>query len=165
MSRLTTIRQAGRVKRFHTIECLREQTIADHSWNVAQILLHLDPEVSRELLRAALNHDIPEYFTGDIPAPMKWDYPLMVKEIEKAERSIELLLGTSLLLSEKEKALLNFADSMDLMLWCVDELELGNKAVFPMYCRVRDHIARKEFPTAVCHSMYMKASRYTLSGG
>lgn len=71
MSRESEILNAGRVKRWHTEPNIPVQSNAEHSWGVAILLLLTDPDVSRELLIAALIHDLPEKDMGDIPSPFK----------------------------------------------------------------------------------------------
>jgi hypothetical protein len=72
----TIVRMQG-IRRWHMIPVLREQTLAEHSFNVAAlhyvIRMRLDPSggYAHPMAGAALFHDIEEAFTGDIPTPTK----------------------------------------------------------------------------------------------
>jgi HD containing hydrolase-like enzyme len=72
----TIVRMQG-IRRWHMIPMLREQTLAEHSFNVAAlhyvIRMRIDPSgnYTHPMAGAALFHDIEEAFTGDIPTPTK----------------------------------------------------------------------------------------------
>jgi 5'-deoxynucleotidase YfbR-like HD superfamily hydrolase len=66
------------------------QTKGDHAFSVAQhcvlvaeIALHLDPDLTREAQLAALLHDAPEYVVGDMISPFKAALGLDYKAFEK----------------------------------------------------------------------------------
>ena len=72
--------RAGHVKRWHIVNVVRDQTMADHGYMVALIALNLfdqqvgvrdDLEGTLRLLLAALFHDSTEIRTGDLPTPGK----------------------------------------------------------------------------------------------
>jgi len=73
-----TVMRIHSVKRWHMIDTTRQQTLAEHSANVALLAMTIamnapigvfgDPFV---VAAAALVHDIPEAFTGDIPTHTK----------------------------------------------------------------------------------------------
>ena len=72
--------RAGHVKRWHIVNTTATQTIAEHSFLVAIIALHLfqklvgtnaSTESAFKLVIAALFHDCGEVRTGDIPTPGK----------------------------------------------------------------------------------------------
>ena len=67
---IQVMREAGSVNRCHTIKIIGTQDVAQHSYNVAMIIVALTKGLcSSTLLQAALTHDTPELWTGDIPAP------------------------------------------------------------------------------------------------
>lgn len=85
---------AAEVKRWHIVQTLREQNIAEHQWLVAVIAAELAERsgihaframnVRHDLVMHALNHDIDEVMTGDAPTPAKetglvWSHPAIPK--------------------------------------------------------------------------------------
>ena len=75
---LETVMRLHAVKRWHMIDTTRQQTLAEHSANVALLAMtiagtapinYFDTKVV--VAAAALVHDIPEAFTGDIPTHTK----------------------------------------------------------------------------------------------
>jgi len=114
---------AGRVKRWHTAETTTPQSVAEHSFGVALILLRIVPEerMSLNLLKAALLHDMGELETGDIPYATK-------KRLEQrnhgAQETLDGLeqealghyLGCFPELSEAEKGYLHCADLMEMFI-------------------------------------------------
>lgn len=119
--------KAGNVKRFHTFDSIKEQTVSSHSWGVAIIVCDLVKNPSIELLKAALYHDVAEGVTGDIPATTKWRYPELDAFLKKAEAEIEEGLGIVFSLTSKERRILKFADMMELIITGWREYQLGNK--------------------------------------
>ena len=70
--RINDVLRAGHVKRWHTVHVLREQSIAEHMWNVAMIadtiFLKLGLNVD---VYTAMTHDLSEVRGGDIPSHQK----------------------------------------------------------------------------------------------
>ena len=89
MNDLFNMIRGGAIKRYHTLEIIGEQSVASHSWGVAMILQYLDPNVSKEAILRALTHDVAELFTGDVPAPVKWDNPDLVEVLKRIEDKYE----------------------------------------------------------------------------
>ena len=122
------IRNGLAVRRYHTTHRILGETVGQHSANVAAIILRIDPECSRELLIAALMHDVAEVYTGDVPAPFKWDSPDAKKALEIGEMLYfnEHAIPWAILEPEEHK-LLKFADMLDLVLSSLEELGRGNR--------------------------------------
>lgn len=77
------------VKRWAIIDMLKQQSIAEHSYNVAMFATILIDSFPRELrkyksitIQWALLHDITEVKTGDIPTPLKYEINSSIKEAE-----------------------------------------------------------------------------------
>jgi 5'-deoxynucleotidase YfbR-like HD superfamily hydrolase len=126
---INEIRSGFHVKRFHTTHRTQEETVGHHSANVAAIILRLDPAASRNLLVAALMHDVPEVYTGDVPAPFKWDYPAIKLGLGEGEMAYmeENEIPYPDDLTDQEVTLLKVADMVDLVLSSLEEMGRGNR--------------------------------------
>lgn len=125
---ISELRAGNNVKRFHTTHRTQEETVGHHSANVCAILLRLVPDCSREMLVAALMHDIPESYTGDVPAPFKWDHPDIAKGLKEGE--LAYISANEIPhphLTEFEKDMLKVADMVDLVLSSLEEMGRGNQ--------------------------------------
>ena len=89
-----------------------------HSYAVSILIDQLWPDSSKQLIMAALYHDVPEIILGDIPATAKWDYPELHKAFEKAERKVMEDLGLNFVLTADEKNRLKMADMLELVMYC-----------------------------------------------
>lgn len=126
MQDLLELRDAAAVQRWHTMRTLRTQSVGEHSFGVAQLVLWVCPNHSRRLLEAALAHDLPELHTGDIPAYVKWRAPQIKSILEKLENDFMWKHDIYHNLDEEERRTLKWCDMMELVLWCHEEIELGN---------------------------------------
>lgn len=127
LKQLTEIRKAGTVKRFHTRDTIKTDTVANHSHNVALILMCMG-EYSENLLAAALLHDLPERKTGDIPSPVKRTLPVKVVEAWESGwwgryGKLNENIGQ---LTPDELVRLKVADNLDGLMFCIDEISMGN---------------------------------------
>ena len=66
---------SGDVERFHSNPGIAKQKNSEHQWGVALLCQHFNPLCSKGIILAALTHDAPELFTGDLPATIKWSNP------------------------------------------------------------------------------------------
>lgn len=147
---LRCIYTGGQVRRCHTRRVLRQQTVGEHSFGVAWLCaLMFGPETRAALLVNALAHDLAEQVVGDIPAPTKHHLN------EEARRSLEDLEETVLFqsniilpdLTEEERVVLKIADCLDLMMYCVEERNAGNRDrnILDMFRQASDY-ARELLP-------------------
>lgn len=120
--RLELILRGGDVRRYHAEPRAHiSQDVASHTWRMMAILLHLWPEASPELLRAALYHDVAEGYTGDVPAPVKRHellragYGAIEKEFME---HIGLAGNAEDPLSDDDHTRLKLADYIELCLTC-----------------------------------------------
>lgn len=91
---LESVMRLQAVKRWHMIDTTRQQTLAEHSANVAMLVLLITRSfpvtikngwvMSTEAVVAALIHDIAESFTGDIPTHTKQH----LSGLEKLEQAV-----------------------------------------------------------------------------
>ena len=124
---ITKIRKSMAVKRFHTEERVREETVGHHTANLCMILLRLDPHCSRDLLVLALMHDLPEGQTGDIPATAKWRWPDIKESVSVAERDVYKDMNLMPpLVHQAELEMLKLADMTDLVMSSYEDYNRGN---------------------------------------
>lgn len=116
---LQLILRGGRVQRYHAEGEELLQSVAAHSWGVMCILLHLWPNASATLIKAALYHDVAEAYIGDIPAPIK-RHPEMRAVFQQMENEFNqhLSLGFEEQLTSTERLQLKIADYLELCLHC-----------------------------------------------
>lgn len=133
---MNILREAGYVKRFHTVQTIGQQTVAEHSFFVCLILnTILSGEVSNNLLKAALFHDLAEVSTGDVPATTKWRSPELKGTLEDLEQCFNKKHGLCVKLTEEEELALKYADMLELVYFCSDQIKLGNSNMRPVLAR------------------------------
>ena len=151
MNKLRPLYQSGAVSRFHTMRTLHRQTVAEHAWGVAVVLLWLyAPDVPPPaLLRYALLHDAAELETGDVPATAKWASRPLTKELRSLEDEFFERHGMASHqdgLSEDDIRVVQFCDSVELLIYALTEADLGNAAMIEVAQRVVVHL-RNKLPT------------------
>lgn len=134
------LRDLSWVPRWSIIRTNRAQSVAEHSYYVAVYALSIaqlinwrgsSTNASRlELVISALNHDIEECFTGDIPGPMK---RLMAKGLpwrNTVWRERDRRFGDRYPVSDDPEvlAILKAADVLDEVMFLAGELQRGNRA-------------------------------------
>jgi 5'-deoxynucleotidase YfbR-like HD superfamily hydrolase len=141
------IRSAGYTKRFHTVQIIGEQTVAEHSYHVAMLCVRLSyGSPSSDLLMAALYHDLAETVTGDIPAPAKWRYPGLKNELLKIESEFEDEYFLNSDLTNNEILILKHADGLELASFCIDQIMLGNKNMIIIYHNITQFLETLKKP-------------------
>lgn len=119
-------RNSAETKRYHTKRMLREQTVGAHTFNMLLLVRQLAPASRPEVLWACVHHDLPEHFTGDIPAPVKRASTELKVIIDGLESDLAPLYYEPEL-SVEEWALVKWVDLMELVLFCIEEIRLGNR--------------------------------------
>lgn len=134
---LELIARGGHVRRYHTLPTLTMETVGHHSFIVAWLATLLCPTTtpSATLLLAALQHDIAECHTGDLPAPAK---RVLNIQTQFAQYEANILAEWSHTnyedrLLPEELHILKMADSMAGMLTCAHERKLGNAYIDEAY--------------------------------
>ena len=144
LEQLRKIRDAGSITRFHTARVIKEETVAQHSYGVATIVLTLTRgTASRDLIIAALLHDLGEAAIGDIPSPVKASLPQETQDaMEKMETDAIMdmfpRLAEDMSLEPEDVHTLHVADRMDGLMKCIEELQMGNRHIVPIgmrYCQ------------------------------
>lgn len=128
-----TIRKGFQVRRYHTEPIIQEETVGHHTANVIGILFdfyHPWP-VPHGVLIHALLHDVPECYTGDIPAPAKKENPdlaVIVNQMDRNWCASHMLVFP--ILREGEWEVFKWADAYDCVLKFSFEVHtLGNQAL------------------------------------
>lgn len=137
--RIDRIRKGGHVKRYHTHQCHHPGTVADHSWFVAWLAGELWQKVYREpmpseLYRYALEHDMAEFDTGDVPGWAKSTWKPLKESLDQVEltRMTELQLQWP---SQEIRAVVKAADQLDVLFWALEERRMGNVAITIIFVR------------------------------
>jgi 5'-deoxynucleotidase YfbR-like HD superfamily hydrolase len=123
----TLYRDAGAVKRYHVKRTHRYQTIAEHTFGMLMLVKQvtagkLSDERKVDLYEAILHHDLPELFTGG---------PLM----DSIEEGLTPLYMNVEDLFPEDAVLVKWADRMELVLWCLEEVRMGNTNLIPTVAR------------------------------
>lgn len=105
----------AKTKRYHTDPLMSNvlQSNAEHQHGVVQLALFLEPDLSREAILYAVNHDGAEYVVGDLPQPLKREYPEFDKSHKEIEHHYMTKLGLNYVITEREYKIIKLADSLD----------------------------------------------------
>lgn len=127
-NKLIAYRRGMEVARWHTRKPVFPETVGHHTANVALLCdILTDGECSKDLLMAALVHDVGEFYTGDLPAPVKVDDPELSTRIHDLDAKYLSRNGITVpFLVENEKNVLRAADIIDLVWTAALELRVGN---------------------------------------
>jgi len=126
---LLKLQEAGRVKRWHTMSIIGQQTVAEHSYGVVNIINKLWPDATKELILAALYHDAAEVDLGDIPHPSKNILKKVAGEFmlcAEVKFHIKNRIPHSVNISFRDQARLKLADTIEAALFCKHQMEMGN---------------------------------------
>lgn len=147
-AQLRAMLSTGDVLRYHTEHraMIQAQTTSQHAYGVVCVLYYLtDGRISRELLLAGLWHDAGERWIGDIPSPVKRNFPELGQAVDKAEADA-LFKHTGIALpelTEAEAVLLRLADGLEGLWFSYYELNhLGNKAFSTIFGRYYTYVRK-----------------------
>ena len=151
--RIRSLRESGNVLRYHTQQTIKQNSIAAHSWGVAALILILNPRASKELIAAALFHDAGELISGDTPYTSK----LLDSQLSKSLKTIEtnflneqnINFEGSLTLDEH--LWLKACDMLDLVFFCLDEIEMGNDKIYPVLQNGISALQGSQTPEIILH--------------
>ena len=145
--KLQKIRNGGNVKRYHTLPIIREQSNAAHSWGVAVLLDQLwgldwgeNSVALAKMLKASLYHDCAEYLTGDLPAPIKKSSEAVAEVIKELEDNFNKDLDILIRLEDYDEVKVKFCDCLEGALFCLEELEMGNKMVADVFSKYMEYL-------------------------
>ncbi len=137
----------GEVDRLHCAP-MRAQTVAAHSWGVAMIIQRVWQDCRKELILAALQHDLGEQEVGDMPAPAKWRAPEAYEAFAKAETAAcddMGFVGYEAQLSEFERLVLKTADGLELLALAQNRLNNGELGAKIVRDNIKRHLDNKTF--------------------
>ena len=155
-SRVKMLRRAAGTRRWHTYPTQRTQDVGAHSHGVAMLVQEVEPTASKDLLLAALTHDLHEGTHGDIPSTAKWAQPALEAAMDGAETAWNKRQGFNYELNPHEVRVLKFCDYFELMLWAIEELRLGNQNMHEVVSNIRSVIDLGQ-PTPRAAELYKAA--------
>lgn len=111
---IQSILLSGYVRRWHANPDLAHtgETLAHHHAQVAQIVMALCPDPSRDLIKAALHHDCGEMGLGDVSWPAKNENPKLEAMLATIEARNRSAMGLHWRLTGDERRWLKFADRL-----------------------------------------------------
>jgi 5'-deoxynucleotidase YfbR-like HD superfamily hydrolase len=126
-------RAAGHVRRYHTWAIHKEQTVAEHTWQILRILLTVWPSAPRNVIIHALMHDAGE-MSGDIQYPFKLMFTELKAGGDKAENYVRKMqrdgIGAPEALhpmSAFEKNVVKCCDNLEMWEYGLCEVNMGNR--------------------------------------
>lgn len=158
LEHIQELRNGGSVRRWHTKRTIRDQTVAEHTCGVLMLVTELFPMASAHLYRAVLMHDMAEVFTGDIPAPAKWASPELDLALQKLETDFHQRTKTQVFLDDSEVHILKWCDMMELVLWCREEMMMGNTMMGKTWEAGMNHLLKLGPPNEDARKLYMEIS-------
>lgn len=127
------IRLAGRVIRYSTWPHIRQQSVAEHSWQLLRIVIAIWPDVPAHVMRYIVTHDVGEITTGDLPYPIKANNPVLKAEVDRLEHTAQQelcvgwMLGDAVQLTDDEAWAVKLAEFIEMWEWGWEEELLGNR--------------------------------------
>jgi 5'-deoxynucleotidase YfbR-like HD superfamily hydrolase len=124
---IEAVMKSGGVERYHAMPEIPNQTLAEHQWGVAILIMKFFPNGDPQLLQAALVHDCPELLTGDTPTFAKKKQPALKSLLDQMEDEIAIDWGIDNVLTEKESQALKMCDVLEGMTYCHKHVMRGNR--------------------------------------
>ena len=134
---LSKIYNLRHITRYSNVERVRDESVAEHSFFVASIVLELYKDYDFNLglaLRMAICHDYPEVYVDDVSHKVKADYPEVARSLKKAEKEAIKLFSPIVIESylsfeahdTLESRIVKLADIIQVKQYCESEIRLGN---------------------------------------
>lgn len=147
----------GHVKRWHNVNTARDQTVAEHSYMVTVIAIHLASKIAPGAVTgvafAALFHDSAEVVLGDMPTPAKRfvrEFTQDASIFEKMERALMPMVPYCETPDLNPEPFVKLADRIEAAHW-ISENGVGNHARIvksTTWRNLEDYVAKMdaEFP-------------------
>lgn len=149
-------RDAADTLRYHTQRTLRQQTVGQHTFNMLMLVQLIEPAARKEVLVAVMHHDLPEHFTGDMPAPIKRASPALKVLMDELETDLAPLYKEFDLLPG-EWALIKWVDLFELTMFGLEELKMGNRFAEGVVKNGIDWLSDSIPPSAVAAQLLREA--------
>jgi hypothetical protein len=140
------LREASHVERSHTMPHHGSYTVGQHSFDMLTLLLMLYPDCRRELMLAVMFHDVAERWTGDVPHTAKESDGEFGKRLAIVEARVMKALGLVIDLTEMERFWLKGLDVVEYLLWCKDQLAMGNQNVMASFGATMSWLQHNKIP-------------------
>lgn len=149
------LREAATVERCHTVPHHGSYSVGLHVHNMLNLLFLLHPDPPMGLVLAIQYHDVPERWTGDLPAPVR----TRIRDFEKLESAIFDSLGVGYSIDVETGWWLVALDKLELLLWTKDQHAMGNCHVLNMmqylglwFDEHKEHIPKPVWDFLVSHA-------------
>jgi len=122
--------EGGRVKCYHTLNLIGQQTVAEQTFRAVQILRFInDVEESAaytRLLQGAMDYLSPKVVLGDVPASLRTETPIMGEVLSSLERSLGDTYDSAYeSLEDKGKDLVELAFVLEQAHFGIEQAQLG----------------------------------------
>jgi 5'-deoxynucleotidase YfbR-like HD superfamily hydrolase len=127
------IRLAGRLIRYSTWPHVRQQSVAEHTWQLLRICMTIArADLSIDAIVHVMWHDCGEHHVGDPPFPVKRDNPGLKREYDALESAAltrmlehwDMPEGDP---TEYEYRLVKLCEMIEMWEWGLEEWSLGNR--------------------------------------
>lgn len=128
--RVIAVREASLVERCHVLPHVGSYNIGFHTYGVATLCHLLWPD-QPQLVIAALFHDTPERWTGDVPSQVIKANPAVAGTLSQLDADITGMLNLPCEhhLNDVDFARFKACDRLEFWLWCRDQLAFGNQMI------------------------------------
>jgi len=159
LNKIKFAREAASVMRTHASQGLSNHVVGGHTFNMITMLLILKPDASGDLIRAVVQHDIPERITGDMPHPAKKAGIQDDAKQQEIESYLNILVfghDAILSLSEEDTAWVHGLDMLEFYMYCRDEQMLGNRGITTKIMAVESYMEKykHKYPEKILDVFY-----------
>lgn len=160
VERIKFAREGARVERTHASPGIGSNSVGMHTFNMLTMLLVLHPNASGLLIRAIIQHDIPERITGDTPHPAKKAgiVNLSIQALVETHLNQQTFLHDAAQeLDEEETKWLHGLDMLEFYCYVRDQLMIGNRNYETKQKAVESYMMkyRHKYPDEIIDAYYL----------
>lgn len=156
------LRAGGYTRRYHGWRTIKDDLVGSHSYNVANLVMLLRPDCRKELLMVAIRHDSAEWIAGDSPSDVKRQVPELKVALDAYEDKVFADIGLSLPeLTADEYKVLKVADNLDGLMFCIQEREMGNLLIIPVFNTYNRYLKKQIAETPKWPDQFPEIKIYT----